>query len=61
MAAILHIIEMAWKCVYNKELATEVIREISFDTYYKAKLLVVTSLQQRATLYEVSFNILKLS
>ena len=52
---------MAWKCVYNNELATEIIKEISYDTYYKAKLLVVTSLQQRATLYEVSLNILKLS
>ena len=52
---------MGWKCVYNNEPATEVIKEISYDTYYKAKLLVVTSLQQRATLYEVSLNLLKLS
>ena len=52
---------MGWNCVYNNEPVTEVNKEISYDTYYKAKLLVVTSLQQRATLYEVSLNILKLS
>ena len=59
MAAILHIIEMCWNCVYNGELPTDnaIEKEISADTYFKAKLLIVTSLQQRAVLYEVSLNI----
>lgn len=62
MAAILHIIEMGWKITLENGdpdvIANAINPEISADTYRKARLLVVNSIQQRAVLFEVSLKII---